>query len=160
MAIKKTKDELLMKRLSIILGALLLSASPAVANDYLYLRCKKSDNIVITNSATSRIIGKRRKDVSSIFKIDLTKKTLTDARAGYPQSFTVQNKTIIITYKVDNDQLKSSDIFKLNLMPPYSISSKGTAIVKTMNKSLTTRGEGSCEEVDASVFEKALNQPN
>ena len=147
-------------KLPMLLGVLLLSASPAVANDYLYLRCKKLDNIVITNSATSRIIGKRRKDVSSIFKIDLTKKTLTDARARYPQSFTVQNKTIIITYKVDNDQLKSSDIFKLNLMPPYSISSKGTAIVKSMNKSLTTRGEGSCEEVDASVFEKALNQPN
>ncbi len=147
-------------KLPILLGALLLSASPAISNDYLYLKCKKSDDIVITNSATSRIIGKRTKEVSSIFKIDLTKKTLTDARAGYPQSFTVQNKTIIITYKVDNNQLKSSDMFKLNLMPPYSISSKGTAIVKTMNKSLTTRGEGSCEEVDASVFEKALNQPN
>ena len=147
-------------KLPILLGALLLSASPAVANDYLYLRCKKSDNIVITNSATSRIIGKRTKDIGSIFKIDLTKKTLTDARAGYPQSFTVQNKTMVITYKVDNDQLKSRDVFKLNLMPPYSISSQGTAIVKTMKKSLTTRGEGSCEEVDASVFEKALNQPN
>ena len=147
-------------KLQILLGVLLLSASPAVANDYLYLRCKKSDDIVIANSATSRIIGKRTKDVSSIFKIDLTKKTLTDARAGYPQSFTVLNREIIITYKVDNNQLKSSDMFKLNLMPPYSISSKGTAIVKTMNKSLTTRGEGSCEEVDPSVFEKALNQPN
>ena len=147
-------------KLPTLLGALLLSASPAVSNDCLYLRCKKSDDIVITNSATSRIIGKRTKDVSSIFKIDLTKKTLTDARAGYPQSFTVHNKTIVITYKVDNDQLKSSDVSKLNLMPPYSISSKGTAIVKTMNKSLTTRGEGSCEEVDPSVFEKALNQPN
>ena len=147
-------------KLPILFGALLLSALPAISNDYLYLKCKKSDDIVITNSATSRIIGKRTKEVSSIFKIDLTKKTLTDARAGYPQSFTVQNKTIIITYKVDNNQLKSSDMFKLNLMPPYSISSKGTAIVKTMNKSLTTRGEGSCEEVDASVFEKALNQPN
>ena len=147
-------------KLPILFGALLLSASPAISNDYLYLKCKKSDDIVITNSATSRIIGKRTKEVSSIFKIDLTKKTLTDARAGYPQSFTVQNKTIIITYKVDNNQLKSSDMFKLNLMPPYSISSKGTAIVKTMNKSLTTRGEGSCEEVDPSVFEKALNQPN
>ena len=144
-------------KLQILLGVLLLSASPAVANDYLYLRCKKSDDIVIANSATSRIIGKRTKDVSSIFKIDLTKKTLTDARAGYPQSFTVQNRAIIITYKVDNDQLKSSDIFKLNLMPPYSISSQGTAIVKTMKKSLTTRGEGSCEEVDASDYENSLN---
>ena len=149
-----------MMKLPILLTALLLSASSVVSKDYLYLRCAKSDDIVITNSATSRIFGKRTKEVSSIFKIDLTKKTLTDARAGYPQSFTVQNKTIIITYKVDNNQLKSSDMFKLNLMPPYSISSKGTAIVKTMNKSLTTRGEGSCEEVDPSVFEKALNQPN
>ena len=76
-------------KLPILHGALLLSASPAVSNDYLYLSCKKSDDIVITNSATSRIIGKRTKEVSSIFKIDLTKKTLTDARAGYPQSFTV-----------------------------------------------------------------------
>ena len=147
-------------KLPILLGALLLSASPAVDNDYLYLSCKKSDDIVITNSATSRIIGKTTKDFSSIFKIDLTNKILTDARAGYPLNFTVQNKTIIATYKVDDDELKSSDIFKLNLMPPYSISSQGTAIVKTMKKSLTTRGEGSCEEVDASVFEKALNQPN
>ena len=140
------------------LGALLLSASTAVANDLLYLRCKKSDDIVITNSATSRIIGKRTKDVTSIFKIDLTKKTLADARARFPLSFTVQNKIIIATYKVDNDELKSDDMFKLNLMPPYSISAKGAAIVKTMNRSLTSRGEGSCEEVDASVFEKVMKE--
>ena len=140
------------------LGALLLSASSAVADDLLYLRCKKSDDIVITNSATSQIIEERTKDDISILKIDLTKKTLTDARAGYPLSFAVQNKVIIATFKVDNDVLKSADIFKLNLMSPYSISAKGTAIVKTMNKSLTSRGEGSCEEVDASVFEKVMKE--
>ena len=140
------------------LGALLFSASPAVANDLLYLRCKKSDDIVITNSATSEIIEKRTKDDSSILEIDLTKKTLVDARARFPLVFTIQNKTIIATYKVDDDELKSTDIFKLNLMPPYLISSKGTAIVKTMNRSLTFRGEGSCEEVDASVFEKVMKE--
>ena len=141
-----------------LLGALLLSASPAVADDLLYLRCKKSDDIVITNSTTSKIIEERTKYVSSIFKIDLAKKTLTDARANCPLSFTVQNKLIIATWKVDNDEMKSEDIFKLTLMPPYSISAKGTAIVKTMNRSLTTRGEGSCEEVDASVFKEALKE--
>ena len=141
-----------------LLGALLLSASPVLADDFVYLRCKKSDDIVITNSATSKIIEERTKYVSSIFKIDLAKKTLTDARANYPLSFTVQNKLIIATWKVDNDEMKSEDIFKLTLMPPYSISAKGTAIVKTMNRSLTTRGEGSCEEVDASVFKEALKE--
>ena len=59
---------------------------------------------------------------------------------------------------MDNDELKSTDIFKLNLMPPYLISSKGTAIVKTMNRSLAFRGEGSCEEVDASVFERVMKE--
>ena len=145
-------------KLPMLLGALLLSASPVLADDFVYLRCKKSDDIVITNSATSKIIEERTKYVSSIFKIDLTKKTLTDARANYPLSFTVQNKLIIATWKVDNDEMKSEDIFKLTLMPPYSISAKGTAIVKTMNRSLTTRGEGSCEEVDASVFKEALKE--
>ena len=140
------------------LGALILSASPSVANDLLYLRCKKSDDIVITNSATSKIIEKRTKLDTSVLKIDLTKKTLTDARARFPLSFTVQNKIIIAIYKVDNDELKSSDIFKLNLIPPYSISAKGTAIVKAMNRSLTSRGEGSCEEVDASAFEKVMKE--
>ncbi len=140
------------------LGALLLSASPAVANDLLYLRCKKSDDIVITNSATSKIIEKRTKHDTSVLKVDLTKKTLTDARARFPLSFTVQNKIIIAIYKVDNDELKSSDTFKLNLIPPYSISAKGIAIVKAMNRSLTSRGEGSCEEVDASAFEKVMKE--
>ena len=140
------------------LGALLLSASPAVANDLLYLRCRKSDHIVIANTVTSKIIEERTKDDTSILKINLIKKTLTDARAGYPLSFTVQNKLITATFKVDNDELKSDDIFKLNLMPPYLITAKGTAIVKTMNRSLTSRGEGSCEEVDASVFEKVMKE--
>ncbi len=140
------------------LGALLLSASPAVANNLLYLRCRKSDHIVITNTVTSKIIEERTKDDTSILKINLIKKTLTDARAGYPLSFTVQNKLITATFKVDNDELNSDDIFKLNLMPPYLITAKGTAIVKTMNRSLTSRGEGSCEEVDASVFEKVLKE--
>ena len=145
-------------KLPMLLGALLLSASPVLADDFVYLRCKKSDDIVITNSATSKIIEERTKYVSSVFKIDLAKKTLTDARANYPLSFTVQDKLIIATWKVDNDEMKSEDIFKLTLMPPYSISAKGTAIVETMNKSLTTRGEGSCEEVDASVFKEALKE--
>jgi len=140
------------------LGALLLSASPAVANNLLYLRCTKSDHIVITNTVTSKIIEERTKDDTSILKINLIKKTLTDARAGYPLSFTVQNKLITAAFKVDNDELKSDDIFKLNLMPPYLITAKGTAIVKTMNRSLTSRGEGSCEEVDASVFEKVMKE--
>ena len=84
-------------KLPMLLGALLLSASPVLADDFVYLRCKKSDDIVITNSATSKIIEERTKYVSSVFKIDLAKKTLTDARANYPLSFTVQNKLIIAT---------------------------------------------------------------
>ncbi len=136
----------------------LLLLIPAVANNLLYLRCRKSDHIVITNTVTSKIIEERTKDDTSILKINLIKKTLADARAGHPLSFTVQNKLITATFKVDNDELKSDDIFKLNLMPPYLITAKGTAIVKTMNRSLTSRGEGSCEEVDASVFEKVMKE--
>ena len=45
-----------MTKLPFLLSALLLSASPAVADDFVYLRCKESADIVITNSTTSKII--------------------------------------------------------------------------------------------------------
>ena len=141
-----------------LLGSLFLSASPSVADDLLYLRCKLSVDIVGTNSITSEIVEDRTIEFIGTMKIDFKKKVIREAGDKRVVVFTVQNKMITATHKVDNDELKSNDVFKLNLTPPYKSSSKGTAVFKTVNRSATTRGEGSCEEVDASVFENALKE--
>ena len=140
------------------LSALLLSASPATADDFLYLRCKQSVNLVTTNSITSKIIEDRTLDDVSILKIDFIKKSILDTRSAGPLSFTVQNNVMNVLTKSDDDELKINDVFKLNLFPPYLNSSRGTIVFKTKNKTNAHSANGFCKEVDGSVFEKALKE--
>ena len=140
------------------LSALLLSASPAIADDFLYLRCKQSVNLITTNLTTSKTIEDRTVDDVSILKIDFIKKTILDTRSAGPLSFTVQNNVMNVLTKSDDDELKINDVVKMNLLPPYPISSNGTIVFKNNNRTNTHRTIGTCEEIDASVFEEALKQ--
>ena len=83
-----------------ILGALLLSASPAVADDLLYLRCKQSVDMVITDLITSKIVEDRTIDDISILKIDFSKKTMHDSRAGVTVNFALKSKIATIIQKL------------------------------------------------------------
>jgi len=141
-----------------ILGALLLSASPAVADDFLYLRCKQSVDMVITDLTTSKIVEDRTIDDISILKIDFSKKTMHDSRAKLTVNFALKNKIATIIQKVDDDEVKLDDVTKIKLSPPYSNSSTGTGILKAKNQSSTHRAEGKCEEVDASVWNKSFKE--
>ncbi|KZR91174.1 hypothetical protein [Synechococcus sp. MIT S9508] len=141
-----------------ILGALLLSASPAIADDLLYLRCKQSVDIVITDLITSEIVEDRTIDDISILKIDFSKKTMHDSRAGLTVNFALKNKIATIIQKVDDDEVKVDDVTKIKLSPPYLNSSTGTGIVKAKNQSSTYRAEGVCEEVDASAWNESFKQ--
>ena len=147
-----------MKKPSILLGALILSASPASADDYLYLRCKASVDIVTTNSTTSKIIEKKKVNDIAIIKIDFIKKTILDTRSEGPLSFKLRNNIMNTLTNSDDHQYKINDDFKLNLTPPISYSQRGTVVFKLKNETYAHSSKGSCEEVDASVFEKALSQ--
>lgn len=138
------------------LGALLLSAAPAVANDLLYLRCIQSGDLVITNSTTSKIIEDKNLEDIAYVKVNFKKKTVFDTRSAGPLSFTVQNNFMTVLIKAEDDDLKVNDVIKMNLLPPYPISSNGTVVFKNKNRTNTHRAIGTCEEIDALVFEKAL----
>ena len=141
-----------------ILGALLLSASPAVADDFLYLRCTQSVDMIITDLITSKIVEDRTMDDISILEIDFSKKTMHDSRAGLTVNFALKNKIAIIIQKVDDDEVKLDDVTKIKLFSPYSNSSTGTGILKAKNQSSTHRAEGECEEVDASAWNKSFKE--
>mgnify|MGYP001199403091 FL=1 len=145
-------------KLPIFLGALLLSASPAVADDYLYLRCKASVDLVNTNSATSKITEDRTIDDIAILKVDFKMKTILDSRSEGPLNVSIQDKMLSIPQRIDNKELKLDDIGKIKLTPPYTLSGRGTAIYKSKNQTSTYSYEGPCKEIDASVFEEALKE--
>ena len=142
----------------LVLGALLLSASPAIADDLLYLRCNQSGDLVITNTTTSKIIEDINLEDIAYVKVDFKKKTILDTRSEAPLSFTVQNSFMTVLTKYDDNELKVNDVVKMNLLPPYPISSNGTIEFKNKNRTNTHSAKGSCEEIEASVFEKALKE--
>ena len=142
-----------------LIGALLLSASPAAAGDYLYLRCKSTAELVTTNTKSSKILDDRTIDDIALLKIDFKQKTVLDSRSEAALGYTLQNKTMTIIQRIDDDETILNGVDKIELMPPYSWSGSGTIILKSKN---VTRNysyeEGSCEEIDASVFDEALRQ--
>ena len=142
-----------------LIGALLLSASPAAAGDYLYLRCRCSADIVTTESKSYKILDDRTIDDIALLKIDFKQKTVLDSCSEAALGYTLQNKTMTIIQRIDDDETILNGVDKIELMPPYSWSGSGTIILKSKN---VTRNysyeEGSCEEIDASVFDEALRQ--
>ncbi len=145
-------------KLAILLGALVLSASPAIADDFVYLRCKASVDILITDSTTSKIIEEKTVGDIAIIKIDFIKKTILDARSEGPLSFKLRNNIMNVLTDSDDNRYKINDVFRLSLTPPISYSQRGTIVFKSKNQAYAHSSEGSCEEVDASVFEEALKE--
>ena len=145
-------------KLPILLTALLLSASPAIADDLLYLRCKGTTNVVIFNAKTSKTIEDRTINDIAIIKIDFANKTVHDSRSEGPASIKVQNNNMTVTVEIDDDELKINDESEWGLTPPISFSQRGSGIDKIKNQTFTYNANGVCEEVDSSVWDKAWNQ--
>ena len=141
------------------LGALLLSVSPAFADDYLYLRCKLSIDWVQRNSITSKITEDRTIDDIALLKVDFQRKTILDTRSeGGPLDIAIQGKTLIVTQKIEEKEFKLEDDGRIESTPPYAMSGKGSGIFKAKIQIATYSYEGLCEEIDASVFEEALKE--
>ena len=121
-------------KLAILLGALVLSASPAIADDFVYLRCNASVDILITDSTTSKIIEEKTVDDIAIIKIDFINKTILDARSEGPLSFKLRNNIMNVLTDSDDNRYKINDVFKLNLTSPISYSQRGAVVFKPKNE--------------------------
>ena len=151
-------NESLSMRSLLVLGALLVSASPVLADDFVYLRCETMQNLTYSNSKTSKILDNRRMSAVNILQVDLKKKTLFDTRSTRPIDVTIQGTNL--SWRNAFNTIKSGqDVSgKINLVPPYHFSTGGVVTDKTNNINLTFSEEGSCAEIDASEFQEALNQ--
>ena len=142
----------------LVLGALLVSASPVLADDFVYLRCETMQNLTYSNSKTSKILDNRRMSAVNILQVDLKKKTLFDTRSTRPIDVTIQGTNLSWRNAFNTIKSEQDVSGKINLVPPYHFSTGGVVTDKTNNINLTFSEEGSCAEIDASEFEEALNQ--
>ena len=147
-----------MKKLSILLGALLLSASPALADDFLYLECDAKFSVINKDLKANQIW--REEDVDIFYsKVDLVNSQILAAK-GEPEWKELQ--IIDGVYVFNEEELKhgvaTSMSLSLQVDPPRQITVNVLALDGDYSR--TTKMTGMCKEVDASVFEKAMNQPN
>ena len=149
-----------MKRLMVLISALLVPSTPASARDILYFKCNVTSDLLISDLATSKVVDNRSIDDISILKIDLKASTAHDTRSEQAIDIVIEKKTVLIVQKIDDDEIMLDDNGSLHLIPPYSFSGTGEAVYKSKNRKANYTYQGSCSEADASVFNESLDQQN
>ena len=158
-----------------LLGALLLSVTPAVADDFVYLKCETKTQVRAIDAETAQVIRDFEETESTyednirkeIYRIDLKNSQYTLHLEGNRMS-DVQAK---IDAKIKNGKLmhygegpRGYIETKISFDPPGEILINGSYVGFAMDgmRPLTYIGEyitkGSCKDIDASEFENSLNQ--
>mgnify|MGYP001245002640 CR=1 FL=1 len=81
-----------MKRLSVLLGALLIPASPALADDFVYLKCQTTIHSVVWNWTKTKVLNKWISHADVLYKIDTKNEEL----------FVSSNPKIAIQYELQH----------------------------------------------------------
>ena len=138
------------------LGALLLSASPAVADDYLYLECV-TKSVTTKKDLKSNQITKREEDSEILhLKVDLANSRIATAKNPEWEENKIVNSAFVIDEEWTANGFTTTLKYSMQVVPPYRIVGDGLSRNDAILESSIARGM--CKAIDASVFEKALNQ--
>ena len=139
-------------KLPILLTALLLSTSPALADEYLYMVCKVKGRNTITNLTSGHVLDKKDVEDYVMFKVDLSKSLFRNNRNPDWDRISVIGNTIVQDKKISREGFSArvKGVLPLNLPGPISTDSwfKNTIeyqVIKT---------KGDCRKIDASMWEK------
>ena len=131
-----------MKKLSVLLGALLLSASPAVAQDIVFLKCDITYYGTLIDAETSDVVDSMKEEYTTGFMIDLRNETLNGWH-DTPDPVEIRDGEVIYKYVKDDKTLNMT--MKFN--PPGEMLGTGDASVVVDGKkcNLMLRMTGSCK---------------
>ena len=132
-------------KLPILLGALLLSASPAVAQDIVVLECPVTINKTLIDPETSNVVDSWKDEETTGFKIDLRNKTL-DGWHDTPDPVEIRDGEVIYKYVKDDGTIHMT--MKIN--PPGEMLGTGdvSMVVDGKKYNLMIRVTGSCKRAN------------
>ena len=140
-------------KLPLLLTTLLLSASPAVAGNLLYLKC----NVKVQYKKIETVQEAGEMDLVLYYKLDLKNKLLTDSAYSEqpPSKVRIENGTVIEELELRNDELMDAEnwLTKFAFDPPGKF--VGSSYVESDDKSFIYEAEleGNCEASNKSAFE-------
>ena len=140
-----------------LIGALLLSASPAVADDFLYLKCKGTIKSTVFDWNLIKRVKELEQDTVIVYKLDINKKIVfVSSEPEIANQFeTDLNQLGSIAWKTEysKEGIFGEDTTHLQYDPPGEVG--GTMYQSDRDRRLEYEGtlSGSCKGSDASAYE-------
>ena len=146
-----------MKKLSILLGALLLSASPALADDFVCFVCRVEATNKRTALPSGKVISDKVVEDSVMFKVNLTDNKMRNHRGADWTDIRIEGDSIIQDTKITREGLTAHLKGLMPLRPP------GRFIIDNWFKNTTEyqviKGEGKCFPTNLSNWKKFAIDP-
>ena len=138
-------------KLPLLLTTLLLSASPAVADDFLYMVCKIEGQNTFTNLVSKDVADHDYVDYL-MFEVDLSKSRFRNHRDPEWAQMSVDGNTIVQDTKYDREGFAARvrGVLPLNLPGPITIDNW----FKTTTEYQVVKGKGDCKMSDSSTWKE------
>ena len=140
-----------------LLSALFLSATPAIADDFLYLRCDFKFSKIGKDLRANKII-----EINEGADVLHSKVDLINSRVMTAEDDAEWEEVEIVNgvYSVGEEKLEDGVTLSTSMLLQVDPPGKMTVNVLSRddNSSVSFKVTGMCKEVDASVFEKALKE--
>ena len=143
-------------KLSTLLDALLLSASPAIADDFVYLKCETKVTVVEKDLKSNKITKKEELIEADHIMVNLTKSRILTAKEPEWNEDKIVNGVAIIDENWSENGFTNTMKVTMQIVPPGPMI--GDAIRRNDATLETLKARGMCKGIDESEFEKALKE--
>ena len=138
-----------------LLGALLLSASPVVADDLVYLECEAKSVATTKDLKSNQITKKEETTETTHHKVDLANSRTASAKKPEWEEVKIVDGVAVLDEELTENGFNISMKGSWQIVPPGRFTGDGLASNDAISETFKVRGM--CKASDASVFEKALN---
>ena len=143
-------------KFSFLLTTLFLSASPVLADDFLYVVCDMKGTNKTMSLPSGQVISETSLDDSLKFQVNLKELKMRNHKNSKWVDISVRGDQIIQNTQINEDGYIGQVQGVMPLNPPGPTSTN--IRMKTQTEYWVTEGEGECRGIDSSVFEEASKQ--
>jgi len=142
-------------KLQLLLATLLLSSTPALADDFVYLKCDALVSAITKQAITNEVLEDVQEEEQRFFKVDVTNSRVKE-QTGRWDDVTFVNG---VAYSSVNDVYEGATIvgeFMLEYSPPGRISIQAiTTFDEVIGKMVVN---GTCQSSDEMSFEEGASK--
>ena len=142
-------------KLPLLLTTLLLSASPALADDFVYLKCDALVSAITKQAITNEVLEDVQGNEQRFFKVDVTNSRVKEQTGRWDDVSLVNG----VAYSSVNDVYEGATIvgeFMLEYSPAGRVSIQATTTFDEVIGKMVVNG--TCQSSDKDTFEEGASQ--